>query len=213
MTGILAVAIAALGLGATGAHAAQILGLYDTGVDDTGTPLAEGALDTHWTVTGAAAPVVYDNAAYTVPSDARFIAQEAGGQYTTNPNTYSLTFSLDGLNAATAQLSGMFEADNYATVFLNGHQLAQDVQGTDTANFQSLTAFSATSADFVSGANVLSVVLTDTGPPSAVLISGLSGTADLAGAVPEPAAWTLMIAGFGATGSMLRRRRQAALAA
>lgn len=31
-------------------------------------------------------------------------------------------------------------------------------------------------------------------------------------AVPEPAAWTLMIAGFGATGGMLRRRRTAALA-
>jgi hypothetical protein len=213
MTSIVAVAIAAFGLGASGAHAAQILGLYNTGVDATGTPLAENALDTHWTVTGAANPVVYDNAAYTVPSDARFIAQEAGGQYTTNPNTYSLTFDLTGLNATTAQLSGMFEADNFATVFLNGHQLAQDVQGTDTSNFTTPTAFSASSSDFVAGANVLSVVLTDTGQPSAVLISGLSGTADLAGVVPEPAAWTLMIVGFGAAGAMLRRRRQAALAA
>lgn len=32
------------------------------------------------------------------------------------------------------------------------------------------------------------------------------------GAVPEPAAWTLMIVGFGAAGAMLRRRRAAALA-
>jgi len=31
--------------------------------------------------------------------------------------------------------------------------------------------------------------------------------------VPEPAAWTLMIAGFGAMGAMLRRRRTAAFAA
>jgi hypothetical protein len=32
------------------------------------------------------------------------------------------------------------------------------------------------------------------------------------GAVPEPASWALMIAGFGATGAMLRRRRSLALA-
>jgi hypothetical protein len=213
MTGILAVAIAAFGLGATGAHAAQILDLYDTGVDDSGTPLMDGMVENHWTVSDAGNAFVYDNPAYNLPSDARFIAQESDGGYITNPNTYSLTFDLTGLDATTAQLSGMFEADNYATVFLNGHQLAQDIQGTDTSNFTSFTAFSATSADFVSGANVLSVVLTDTGPPSAVLISGLSGTADLAGVVPEPAAWTLMLAGFGAAGAMLRRRRQAALTA
>ncbi len=33
------------------------------------------------------------------------------------------------------------------------------------------------------------------------------------GGVPEPAAWGLMILGFGATGAMLRRRRTAAIAA
>lgn len=33
------------------------------------------------------------------------------------------------------------------------------------------------------------------------------------GGVPEPSAWTMLIAGFGAAGAMLRRRRRAALAA
>ena len=32
------------------------------------------------------------------------------------------------------------------------------------------------------------------------------------GGVPEPASWALMIAGFGLTGAMLRRRRRAACA-
>ena len=35
-------------------------------------------------------------------------------------------------------------------------------------------------------------------------------TAAVSAAVPEPAAWTLMIAGFGMTGAMLRRRRASA---
>lgn len=36
---------------------------------------------------------------------------------------------------------------------------------------------------------------------------GTFGVADLRGAVPEPATWALMIAGFGAVGTSLRRRR------
>jgi hypothetical protein len=40
---------------------------------------------------------------------------------------------------------------------------------------------------------------------------GMFGVADLRGAVPEPATWALMIAGFGAVGASLRRRRVVAL--
>lgn len=36
---------------------------------------------------------------------------------------------------------------------------------------------------------------------------------DLGGAVPEPASWALMIAGFGVVGAALRRRRMGAIAA
>lgn len=41
---------------------------------------------------------------------------------------------------------------------------------------------------------------------------GTQVTFAIAGGVPEPATWALMIAGFGATGAALRRRRAAALA-
>jgi hypothetical protein len=198
--------LASAALGAGAASAATITGLFNTGVDGAGNPLAEGAADTHYLVNGATPGVVYDNALYNVPADARFIAQLPGGAYTTNPNTYSLTFDMTGLNIATAQLSGLFEADNFASIFLNGNLLAQDVQGTTLANFQNFTPFSAGAGDFVAGLNTLSVLLTDTGPPSAMLISGLSGTADVAG-VPEPAGWALMIVGLGLTGAALRRRR------
>jgi len=210
---LLATGAAAAALGAGAAHAAAITGLFNTGVDAGGNVLGEGATDSHWLVNGSTQAIVYDHPSYLLPADARFVAQLAGGDYTTNPNTYSLTFDLTGLNAATAQLSGQFEADNFASIFLNGHLIAQDIQATVFQNFQSFTPFSATAADFVSGINTLSVVLTDTGKPSAMLISGLSGTADVAGGVPEPAAWALMIAGLGLTGATLRRRRAVAVAA
>ena len=202
----LAAALVLATFASAGAHAATITGLFDTGVDGSGTPLAEGATDTHWVLNGSDSPVVYDNPAYTLTSDARFIAAQADGGYTVNPNTYTLSFDLSGLNAATAQLSGNFEADNYASVYLNDHLIAQDFQGTTTANFQSFTPFSSGASNFVSGVNTLRFVVTDTGPPSAFLVSGLSGTASVAG-VPEPATWAMMLLGFGGLGALVRRRR------
>lgn len=207
----LIVGATAASLGASAAYAGvtPILGLYDTGVDGFGAPLAENAVDTHWLVSGAS-PFVYDNPGYMKTSDARFIAQNVGGGYVTNPNSYTLTFFLAANRVSSAQLSGFFEADNYATAFLNGHQLAQDIQGTAYENFQSLTAFNATSVDFQSNLNTLTFVVTDTGPPAALLVSGLNGSA---GAVPEPSAWALMISGFGLAGAALRRRRVVAATA
>lgn len=209
---LVAAGVACATLSVSAAHAATIDGLFNTGVDAGGAPLAENALDSHYLVNGTGTPVVYDHPTYIVVPDGRFIAQEAGGSLTTNPSTYSLTFDLGALSAATAQLSGFFAADNFASAFLNGHLLAQDNQFTDVANFKSLTPFSAGAADFVSGLNTLSFVVTDTGPPSALLVSGLSGTA-LEGGVPEPASWALMIGGFGLAGAALRRRRPAAATA
>ena len=194
---------------AASAHAATITGLWNTGVDALGNPLAEGAPDLHYLVNGSPTPFVYDHPSYLVPSDARFIAVQPNGGYVNPVNTFSLTFSLAGLNAATAQLSGFFESDNYASVYLNGHFLTQDIQATVVSNFQSYTPFSAGSSDFVAGLNTLSFVVTDTGPPSAVLVRGLTGTANASGAVPEPAAWALMLVGFGGLGAALRARRKA----
>jgi hypothetical protein len=49
----------------------------------------------------------------------------------------------------------------------------------------------------------------DFGPPTALRVDNLQGTADLAGVggVPEPATWAMMLIGFGGLGAVLRRRR------
>jgi hypothetical protein len=207
------IAAAVLGFSAAGAQAAVITGLFDTGVDAFGATLAEGATDTHYLLNGTSSPFVYDHPAYVTTADARFIAAQVGGGYAINPNTYSLTFDLGALDPTTAQLSGSFEADNFASIYLNGHLIGQDVQGTVYSNFQSLTAFNATSSSFVAGLNTLSFVVTDTGPPAALLVSGLSGTASSGGAVPEPTTWGLMMVGFGGLGAVMRTRRRYALTA
>ena len=206
---VLAAAVACASLGSA-AQAATITGLFATGVDDSGNVLAEGAVDSHWVVNGATQGIVYDNALYNLPADARFIGQLPGGDYSTNPNTYSTTFTVSG-DLSTANLSGLFEADNFASIYLNGHLLAADIPATVYENFQTFTSFSASADDFVADLNTLSVVLTDTGKPSAMLVSGLV-TTRLTGVVPEPATWALMIGGFGMAGAALRRRRQSAAA-
>ena len=193
-------ALALAGSFVSAAQAAPILNLFNTGVDANGAKLEDGAADLHYLLNGSDTPYAYNNGAYYQASDAGFIAATMGGGYTQNPNVYTLQFSLEGLNADTASISGFFAADNAGTVYLNGTALAS------TMDFQNLTSFSANSG-FLVGQNQLSFEITDFGQPSAFLVSGLSGTAEVAAAVPETATWAMMLAGFGMIGFAARRRQ------
>ncbi len=189
---------------AAAADSATITGLYNTGVDDGGTVLAQGVADPHYVLAGGTA-TTYNTGSYVQAADATYIAADAGGsQASTNPAIYTLTFSLAGLDPNSASISGLFAADNHATAYLNGTQIAH----TDT--FSSFTSFSATSG-FLAGANTLSFSVLDDGPPSAFEVSALHGTASLpsAAAVPEPGTWAMMLGGFGLVGGAMRRRQRA----
>ena len=72
--------------------------------------------------------------------------------------------------------------------------------------------------DFRLGLNVTNLALdyTHTGSVTIGHVAGVSFTSDsgvfltaASGAVPEPAAWALMMGGFGLVGAMARRRRMA----
>lgn len=192
-------------------QAAAIVGLFNTGVDATGTStLSDGSADLHYTTNGGGAAYLYTHPAYLTDPDAKFISDQADGGYGQNPTTYSLFFDLTGLMASTAQLSGKFASDNYASVYLNTTLLATDLQFTTEANFKNLTSFSAGPVAFLSGVNELRFVVTDTGAPGALLVTDLVGTA---AAVPEPATWAMMIIGFGAMGSAIRSTRRRRFAA
>jgi hypothetical protein len=60
--------------------------------------------------------------------------------------------------------------------------------------------------------NVDNVGYPQNGQPITFRVGSAGLTSEAAGSVPEPAAWILMILGFGAAGAALRRRRTIALA-
>lgn len=84
-------------------------------------------------------------------------------------------------------------ADN--TKLAMGFSAGAPIKFTATGNSATLTFFDATPAGFGGPSNVIL---------DAVSVTGQAGVA----AVPEPASWALMMAGFGIVGSAVRRRRQ-----
>ena len=204
---------------ATSAHAAPIIGLFNTGTNASNLALAggNGVVDTHYVIASSTSPgfagqqaVTYYNPAY-APDDAnsRWISLSGTGTPGSNTTRYRTTFSLAGLNAATASISGTWGADNSGTIFLNGVGT-----GITVASFGTLTAFNIAPGFFVAGLNTLEFEITDSGAPTAFRVDDLRGSADpLAGAVPEPASWAMMMLGFGLVGSALRMRRQVSVIA
>lgn len=126
-----------------------------------------------------------------------------------NTTVYRLSFDLSGLDHTTAAISGSWGADNLGTIFLNGINT-----GITNGQFSFLTAFNI-AGGFQAGINTLDFQVQDFGPPTALRVDNLQGSADLAGVggVPEPATWAMMLAGFLAAGSAIRARRRGVVVA
>ncbi len=198
---------------ATSAHAAAIVGLFNTGTDAAGLAIVggNGVADPHYVIQSSTSAGFAGQQAVTfqccyVANDAnsRWISLNASGGPGGNTSVYRTTFSLAGLNPATAAISGSWGADNVGTIFLNGVNTGITI----TNVFSSLVGFSITSG-FVAGINTLDFRVVDEGAPGALRVDDLVGTANVAvtGAVPEPASWLMMILGFGIAGTAMRQRR------
>jgi hypothetical protein len=212
----LPMAVALLGLSAS-ANAVIISGVYNTGLGANGSALAagDGQTDAHYIVVSSDAPGVivgssaltYYNGAYLQDGPLSRIVNALGDGTGTagTTTTFATTFSLAGFDSMNATLSGQALFDNFGEVFLNGNQVGGTITG-----FGSLSSFGTNSNFFVAGLNTLSFVLHNEGGPEAFQVAGLTVTAaPLAGAVPEPASWALMLVGFGMTGAAVRRRSRA----
>ncbi len=199
---------AMLGL-STAANAVILTDLYNTGLGVGGATLAagNGQTDANYTVTPgtigtAGQAVTYFNPAYSSETpESRWISYQADGGSAAGTFTLSTTFNLTGYQVATASVSGLWGVDNVGEIFLNGV-----TTGITNSQFSQLTAFSINTG-FIAGINTLSFRIIDQGPPAALRVDGLTGSAELAApGVPEPATWGLMIAGFVMTGAAMRRR-------
>jgi hypothetical protein len=195
-------AVAAV-VSAGGASAAPIPGLFSTGVDGTGALLPGGSIDPHYSVVSPAQPaaVLSDGnvwGSWPTSTTGKWI-NYADSTSTYGTYTFYTSFSLNGLDPASAQISGVWTSDNGSTMYLNGTPVA----GLGSTDFTSLHAFSINSG-FVAGTNTLSfAVVMDSW--DGLLVSQISGTAD---PIPEPSSVLLTGVALGALFSRVRPRRR-----
>ena len=208
---------------------AATITLYNTGVDASGTPLASLSPELHYQVisspVGAFTPTAIDSS-FTVPGYtalpfsqwlgdngiSNWISTTPMGLAPSGIYDFRLSFSLAGLDAASASISGRVAADDWLNdVLLNGAStgISAGVNDYSTGAYTAWTPFTISSG-FQSGTNTLDFIVNNYFDTSATgLRVEMAGSANTAsGAVPEPASWAMMILGLGVAGAALRRQRQ-----
>ncbi len=156
------------------ARADSIPGLFPTGVDPTGTPLAAGARDPHWelvespdpTFPGPEAWVVQDG--FPIPpwfpqsGSSRWIGPRPDAGDGANPGnyTYRFRFSLHDFEPASVVLTGQWSSDNAGVdIRLNGHSTGLVNDG----DFSRFSPSFTLDQGFIDGLNTLEFVVNNAG--------------------------------------------------
>src|SRR5437660_7195108 len=134
-------ALLALALLAAPAHAGPITDLYNTGVNDSGVTLANGATDTHYTITSSPATPATGSTVVVNPNGFPFppwfpndaVGTAGGSMWISGPNSfqsnpgdgqyiYHTTFTIGaGIDPNSIRISGLLSADDRVEVALNGN--------------------------------------------------------------------------------------------
>lgn len=202
-------------LAAAGAAQADV-GLFNTGVDAQGHPLATGTVDPHYTLVaagGGAQSFAVDDAAgypgfWLAPSTtSKWVAPQVSGGFASSNDAgmtvylYQTSFDLSGVDLSSASIAGLAVADNEVQdILLNG----QSIGFTTAVGYSAFTGFSITSG-FVAGINTLSFQVGNYAGPTG-LRTELTGNF-VSSNVPEPSAWALGSAGLLALAAWRRRQR------
>jgi hypothetical protein len=188
-----------------------ITGLFNTGVDSSGTPLANGDPEIHYTLVSPAGSLQALTSGYPIPPWLGNDSLSAWiGPNTTQANgpgglyDYQTTFTLAG---TTAFIKGLWSSDNAGVQIL--------INGADTFNvsnpygppfsFEHFQPFTIGSG-FHAGLNTLDfIVMNGNGGSDLAGPTGLR--VEMSGAVPEASTWAMMILGFAGIGFMAYRRK------
>ena len=213
MVSLAAVAVAMLaGTQASAAPPPGTFETFNTGVDDSHNVLAEGAGETHYTVSdlwyGGTVPQYVETSAhgYPIVPNGPWLGDDSLSRWIgpTDQNSpfyydYQTTFTLTSYQAARAFINGRWSTDDYGfDILINGQST-----GNWAGEFSNWYNFSVTSG-FVTGTNTLDFIVYNTGGPGGLRV-------EMGGSVPEPASWAMMLGGFGLVGGAMRSRRKAAV--
>ena len=217
------IAVVAL-LGVTSVSAAQaatITSLFNTGVNNLGTPLSDGTVgDPHYSLVsvpaGSTSDILVRTSAggYPIPP---YLGDDSVSAWI-GPNNdsaldgpagtyeYQTTFTLAGLNPATATITGGWSSDNNGLeILLNGNNTGNP--GTDFTQFNDGFASFTIDSGFVAGVNTLDFLVNNSMPggydPTALRVE-MTGTA---AATPLPSTWTMMLIGLLAFGFIAYHRQ------
>lgn len=202
------------------ARADAITGLFNTGVDGTGTVLAGGVDDPHYTIVSAPTPAGMSDVVLN-PINGSWSANDAVSQWigpdqygSTGNNgdpgnyIYRTTFTLAAnVDLGSVVLTGLWATDNNGTdILINGLSTGQV-----SPVYYALGAFAVTSG-FVTGLNTLDFLVTNLSGvvnPTGLRVTELAGTFETAVGIPAPAALPLMALGVAGLAAVRRRRATA----
>lgn len=192
------------------------INIFNTGVDASGVIVPGGTVgDLHYSLISAPPDAVSTIKAETHASGFPFGIWSGDNTLSRwiGPNTqylngpagnyiYRTTFDLGGLDPLTAVLNGLWATDDVGLdILINGASTGH------TITYPGYTAFSSftISNGFIAGVNTLDFVLTNLGGPTGLRVQ-VTGSANAAATVPEPA--TLGLLASGLFGLAFSRRRK-----
>ena len=209
-------------LAIAGKAPAGFITIFNTGVDGSGTPLAGGALDPHYSFiqnpafgsSNAFVGTVIPGSWLANSGTSKWIGPGPGDDlalaYTGGTYIYRTIFDLTGLNPLTAILNGLIATDNNSEIFLNGVSTGITTGLEDFGAFKSFTI----NSGFTSGINTLDFrVFNQNSTPTGLRVEWVEATVAAADPVPLPA--TAVPMGIGALGLAMAGwfRRRAFIAA
>jgi hypothetical protein len=166
----IAASVMAVGGIAALANANPIPGLYDTGVNSSGTVLANGSVDPNYTLTTVPSPSTTTTFVLTTgyPANGPYIADNSLSAWIGPANdssldgppgsyTYQTTFTLSNVNPSDSITGGWSSDNDGVAIYLNGILVSGPTSFTQFST--GFAPFSAVASDFVTGVNTLDFVV------------------------------------------------------